>query len=440
MTINPEAPAEKTVVDPSELEEAAVDSSTQEPLPIVSVGADIDVMKLTEDIKAEVARKLESGAYPADLMAELEAETDSLGTALDSLRNASMLPFQPDLRSPHRVIGPLAMLGKRGMRRAFRWYSQWLLTHLNHFASNVVVTTGVMVDHLKSQEASITRLGKQVEREREENRLRYLKLRHTLLETARLRGESKPSEVSTGPAAASGRARSAQVAAAMDYVEFEDRFRGSTELISGRQSAYLELYRNGKGKVVDLGCGRGEFLTLLREADIPSYGVDMSAEMVELCKSKGLKVEQGDALDHLASLPEASLGGIFCAQVIEHLDPIDITRLFVLAAATLVEGGILVVETLNPQSLATFTNALYVDLGHLRPLHPLTLSFLAESAGFHSVGVKYSSPSLDKDRLKLLPDTQDEALKEFVAILNANLQRMDDVLFGPQDFAVIAKR
>ena len=155
-----------------------------------------------------------------------------------------------------------------------------------------------------------------------------------------------------------------------------------------RQAAYLDLFRGSPSKVVDLGCGRGEFLDLLRGAGIAAYGVDMSEAMVSACRQRALDARKEDILEHLASLPEGSLGGIFCAQVVEHLEPAGVIRFFELAWMALGEGGALVVETLNPRSLATFTNALYVDLGHLRPLHPLTLSFLAESAGFRVIPQK----------------------------------------------------
>jgi O-antigen chain-terminating methyltransferase len=210
--------------------------------------------------------------------------------------------------------------------------------------------------------------------------------------------------------------------------------------VADRQAAYLDLFRETPGKVVDLGCGRGEFLDLLRGAGIAAYGVDMSEAMVSVCRERGLDARQEDVLEHLAARPEGSLGGLFCAQVVEHLDPAGVIRFFELAWLALGEGGVLVVETLNPRSLATFTNALYVDLGHLRPLHPLTLSFLAESVGFRDVGVRYSSPIPDEGRLKELPAAQDQSLQQLVSVMNDNLRRIDETLFGPQDFAVIARR
>jgi hypothetical protein len=166
----------------------------------------------------------------------------------------------------------------------------------------------------------------------------------------------------------------------------------------------------------------------------------MSEAMVSVCRKRGLDVRQEGILEHLAGLPEGSLGGIFCAQVVEHLDSADVIRFFELAWSALAEGGVLTVETLNPRSLATFTNALYVDLGHLRPLHPLTLTFLADRVGFRDIGVRYSSPIPEAGRLRELPVTGDERLRPLVSLMNENLQRIDQILFGPQDFAVVARR
>src|SRR5207253_10438999 len=100
------------------------------------------------------------------------------------------------------------------------------------------------------------------------------------------------------------------------------------------------------------------------------------------------------------------------------LDPGDVIRFFDLAWVALARGGVLAVETLNPRSLATFTNALYTDLGHLRPLHPDTLTFLAEGAGFQDVGVRYSSPVPSEGRLDQLPFTEAARLQPLLVLLN----------------------
>ena len=113
--------------------------------------------------------------------------------------------------------------------------------------------------------------------------------------------------------------------------------RGSTELIRERQSVYLDDFRDA-APVLDIGCGRGEFLTLLREAGVEARGIDVDPEMVTHCREEGLEVEQADALSYLASLEDDSLGGIFCAHVLEHLSPPALFRLLELGGREAAAG------------------------------------------------------------------------------------------------------
>jgi O-antigen chain-terminating methyltransferase len=142
----------------------------------------------------------------------------------------------------------------------------------------------------------------------------------------------------------------------------------------------------------------------------------------------------------LSSVPSVTLGGVFSSQMIEHLDLRDVPRFFELAADVLLPGGRLIVETVNPESLFVFAGAFYVDLGHLRPLHALTLQFLAEKAGFSNVRVEYCSlPPTDLRPAQLEP-TGDESLDRVIEGINQNFRRLDDIVFGPQDYALIADR
>jgi hypothetical protein len=104
------------------------------------------------------------------------------------------------------------------------------------------------------------------------------------------------------------------------YLAFEDRFRGSRDDIRERIRPYVALFA-GRHDVLDVGCGRGEFLDLLREAGIASRGLDMNHEMVEVCRERGLEVYEGDMVGYLESLADGSLGGLIAVQVVEHLEP-----------------------------------------------------------------------------------------------------------------------
>ena len=183
------------------------------------------------------------------------------------------------------------------------------------------------------------------------------------------------------------------------YREFEDLFRGSEQFIRARQRRYLELIA-GHEPVIDLGCGRGELLDLLREAGVEYAGVDFDAGMVEHCRAKGHDVSHGDAAAFLADRENGSLGVVFSAQVIEHLPQEELLRLLELGHRKLRPGGLLVAETVNPhsvQALKTF----WVDLTHRQPIFPEVALALARFSGFESAFVFHpnGTGSYDADRV-----------------------------------------
>ena len=131
------------------------------------------------------------------------------------------------------------------------------------------------------------------------------------------------------------------------YVGFEDQFRGSQHDIRERVAAYVPLFE-GASDVLDVGCGRGEFLDLLRAAGISARGIDLNDEMAAVCRERGLDATAGDALSYLLSLPDGSLGGLFAAQVVEHLEPDYLMRFLDAAYHKLRPGSKIVLETINP--------------------------------------------------------------------------------------------
>ena len=133
------------------------------------------------------------------------------------------------------------------------------------------------------------------------------------------------------------------------YVGFEDHFRGSQDDIRGRVAEYLPIFR-GVQNVVDLGCGRGEFLALLRDNGIDGRGVDINEAMVEVCRSQGFDVTRTDALSYLEAQPDGSIGGLFAAQVVEHLEPQYLNTLLDVAFGKLRPGAPIVLETINPRA------------------------------------------------------------------------------------------
>ncbi|MDX6560249.1 MAG: hypothetical protein QOD65_63 [Gaiellales bacterium] len=170
------------------------------------------------------------------------------------------------------------------------------------------------------------------------------------------------------------------------YKLFEDRFRGPEERVAELQRPYLRLLE-GHAPVLDVGCGRGEMLDLLREREIPYHGVDIDEAMIARCVAKGHDdAEVADANAHLASVPDGHYGAIFCAQVIEHLPHTQLGELLALAARKLRPDGLFIAETVNPHAphaLRTF----WTDLTHQHPIFPEVALALCQAAGFESAYV-----------------------------------------------------
>jgi glycosyltransferase involved in cell wall biosynthesis/SAM-dependent methyltransferase len=169
------------------------------------------------------------------------------------------------------------------------------------------------------------------------------------------------------------------------YVAFENVFRGPEELIAERQRVYLDLVAD-LAPVLDAGCGRGEFLDLLREAGIEAAGVDLDAGMVQRCRAKGHAAEVRDVNAHLKGTEAGTLGAIFCAQVVEHMPSAELDEFLSLSLSRLRPGGLLIAETVNPHSVAAL-KTFWVDPTHQHPIFPEAALQRLRAAGFSSAYV-----------------------------------------------------
>ena len=226
----------------------------------------------------------------------------------------------------------------------------------------------------------------------------------------------------------------------INYFLFEERFRGSNEELKQRQRAFLQYFEKCSN-VLDIGCGRGEFLEILRENDICCTGIDSDPDMVAYCCSHNLNVQLSDAIKYLETLKDDSYDGIFMDQVVEHLEPEYLIRLLALCYRKLKNGCYIVVETVNPLSLVSFFN-FYLDMSHKKPVHPFTLKFLLESSKYREIELKYYSEIPEKAKLLKIhqSDSLTENEQQFLANYNYNIDMLNLLLWGPMDYAVIGKK
>ncbi|MDE3197751.1 MAG: methyltransferase domain-containing protein, partial [Acidobacteriota bacterium] len=253
-------------------------------------------------------------------------------------------------------------------------------------------------------------------------RLIYTELRLIRQRALPLRQEpAAPAESLPAPAAAPA-IHPACAVGALDYARFAERFRGSEEYVRRNQEIYKPLFA-GCTNVLDIGCGRGELLETLREAGVNARGIDLGAESVALCREKGLHAEVADLFEYLSSQPDGEFDGIVSSQVVEHLPPERLPEMIRLCAARLTRGGILVIETPNPECLAIFASHFFLDPTHTRPVPPALLSFYMQEAGFSRIEIHRLSPAIES-----MPEIGD---------LPPGIR---DRFFGGLDYAIVGRR
>jgi SAM-dependent methyltransferase len=250
-------------------------------------------------------------------------------------------------------------------------------------------------------------------------------------------------ETADGPAPAAGGAPDAgraqeagwrPASALFDYVGFEQRFRGDASVINAELSRrYLDRLA-ASPPVVDLGCGGGGVLELLAARGVQAVGVDTDPSMVAEARARGLDVRLMDGATFLRGQAPGSLGAIIATHVAEHLELGVLVELLELAATRLRPGGLFIAETPNPASLIVLGNSYVLDPTHVRPLHPSLFTFLCEGAGFRDVRLEFYAPATAYH----LPLIEDPGAPAWTGQINEAFQKLNHVLFGPQEYAVIA--
>jgi O-antigen chain-terminating methyltransferase len=219
-------------------------------------------------------------------------------------------------------------------------------------------------------------------------------------------------------------------AVARASVRFADAFRGAREEIIGRVAEYVPLL-GGSGPVLDLGCGRGELLEALRTAGVEAHGVDGDPAMVEACRRLGLAASEGEALEALRAAAPASFGAVTAIHLVEHLPPAAWMGLVSEAARVLRPGGVLLVESPNPDSLRVGAGLFWADPTHRAPVHPDALAFVVKAVGLEVAEVRLVRP---------FPPEQELAREDLPGPVRELARRLDQWLSGPRDYVLVARK
>jgi len=428
---------------------------------------DVDVEDVLQDV-VNVLHERETGrtqAYHSEVR-EIEDVIYLMPGAWQSITNSltaldqSLAPLAASFTAGEEeaprpgLVQAIKNVVKRFIQKSVYWYVNPIVALLHSMHSSTARAMHEVADQLKSVNDRLEVLEKDslssrvlaLEGERFDERIgrleRSWRQRSTEPAPGAQPAAAQPSPVQYEVDRGVGRDRAGTKAEPLfhfDYYWFESIHRGDRALIKRRQQPYLE-YFEGCSNVLDVGCGRGEFLELMAEKSIGGYGIDIEGDSVQYCVDSGLKAIEDEALSHLASIEDESIDGVFISQVAEHMTPGELLELVGLAYARIKPGGFVVVETPNPQCLLIFASFFYADLSHVQPIHPETMRFLLLSAGFRDVEIKLTNPVPKNQRLGKIVVQELPAGETWVNELNQNVDKLNSVLFSYMDYAAVAKK
>ena len=352
-----------------------------------------------------------------------------------------------------RTAEAIEMLVNRDSERAvaFEQFQSALITFLQQITAFIDTKdrqlSAAAAGRIDDQQKTLAAVQQRLDDTLPELRAQVVVLQRAMEMLKRQAADASPGPTgTTGPATAA--APPSQSTDDYKYVGFEDAFRGSDDSVAAKLEAYLPIFA-GASDVVDLGCGRGEFLAALRSAGVTARGVDTNAAMVAVAREQGLDVTRNDALGYIASLPDESIGGVIATQVVEHLEPSYLFKLLDALSRTLRHGAPIVLETINPACWYAFFSSYIRDITHVRPIHPETLQYLLRASGFERVEIRYRSPLPDHVKLqmayvpedvRIAADASATTLTRLVDTSNANATRMNELMFAHMDYAVVGYR
>jgi SAM-dependent methyltransferase len=421
---------------------------------VTSEEGEVDLGRVIDEIRSAVEANTASGVYPADLEAQLSSHYarlldrsdgrdrfDSVRTAINRVAELPGLSRSridtssgiPGGQIVHRAAGKAVSRQVLGIIEQVNALTETIVPAMRaladlveeprgHSHEDVLHEIDTVQDRLAAVERSVNEIAAVVDvlHAAVPRLLAYtdgldgLAARLEVLEKAERRRRFDPSYSS---------------------LEFDAVSRGDQASISAEYAALADCMVNVPGPVLDVGAGRGEFLELLRGRGVEAWGVELEADLVEFASAHGLDVRLEDGLDALRATRQLSLGGVVLLHVIEHMGKNELIELVDLARDRLAVGGKLVLETPNPQSLYVYARAFYLDPTHSQPVHPIYLEFLLRHAGFEQLEFEWTAPPSDAERMVDVPG-DDPATKA----INENMRRLNDLVFAPQNYRVIATR
>jgi len=425
----------------------------------------LDIQSLMEEIKQRVQKRIEKGEYKEEEIREVSAMSltvpPNVEDLLDEIKSLSA-SFDTLLAPLNTLWAPQQALSRPGLKGKIFSLIQKLLSHLTkimfqtqaafnaqivqsfnelkvYLARTIDLSTNLAYRHYLNKIKNDIEGIKETHRRLFSINLKIMEQQKNIRKDLRRHREDPPVPYKTSHLTGKTEKDTPELGAL--YLSFEDLHRGNREDIKARQKNYLTFFKGCKN-ILDIGCGRGEFLEVLKEAGVPAKGIDMNPAMITACRTAGLDAEQGNGLDHLAKSPAGHYDGIFCAQVVEHLTWPQILTLLKAAFEKLPSGGKLLMETINPQCLTTFSGLFYLDPTHVNPVHPLTLQFACQAVGFKSAEILYSSEIPDEMKLREVDFFRrvGDISDKFINVLNNNVLQLNELLYAPQDYAIIATK
>lgn len=355
-----------------------------------------DIDAILGEVRERIRRKRESGVYGPEVDAALRLPlpggrplfVEELGEPLPALRSAIDERVEYDPRSRKPLVGPFITLARRFVMGLLRW---WLAAVAERQERMERLVFRALLDLRERPNPGF------------DERLRRLET-----EWSRYRRDL--------------------VAADLHSVYFQARFGGDEPVIRAQSERFLDVFR-GRGRVLDLGSGRGTFLQLMRDHGIGAYGVDVDERMVAHSRSRGLDAYTGDALAHLRQLEDASIDGLYARHLAEHILAGELVAVLRECRRVLAPGSPVVFVTPDPSTLTVGAHTFWMDPGHVRPIPPDLFRFYLEVEGYEGVELVTFAPSEER---RLDEDVGDGAVRE-------NMRYLNDLLFGDRDYAAIAR-